>query len=77
MGFHVDKLDSRPGCIDQGILNRFGLSDQADNQAVMIPIRPAVEQPASLPVPKAAHDGIDDFRPLAFTEIGDTFNQLS
>ncbi len=77
MRFHIDMTDGRPGRIDQGLLNRCGLSDQTDNQAVMIPIRPAVEKPASLPVPKAALNGIDDLRPSAFTEIGNTFNQLS
>jgi hypothetical protein len=77
MLFHIDMADSHLSSIDQGILNRSGVPDQADDQAVMIFIRPIIEKIASLSISKASDNRFYHLRPSAFTEIGNAFNQLS
>jgi hypothetical protein len=77
MLFHIDVADSHLSGIDQGILYRLGLSDQTDNQAVMVLIRTVIKKITPISVPKASDNGVNHLLPSAFTEIGNAFDQLS
>ncbi len=55
----IDRRDGRARGIQQGILERRRLSDEAHDQPVMIRVRPAIQQVDARPAAKGSHDCVD------------------
>jgi hypothetical protein len=67
-------LDRDQGCLQESVLNRLRLSNQAHDQTIVILVSPIIDKAAPFPVPKRLDNSLDDFLVSAFAEIGDAFN---
>jgi len=73
---HVDMADSGFSGLKQGFLHGFGFSHEADDQAIVVRVRPIVEKGAPRSVPESFHNGLDDFGPPALAKIWDAFQKF-
>ena len=61
---------------NQGFLQRFGFSHEADDQAVVVGVRTEVEKCAPCLVPESLYDRLDDLGPPSFAKIRDAFQEF-